>query len=400
MLKLFLLLLLVILPLGAIVRINPMDSVYIYPLDVLLGLIFAYSIFISYKTKKIAYLKTTIAFAFFCLFSLISLVVNINLLKLNILTFLISLSYLIRYIAIFSVFYVSYFLDSSFKKKCLLYLSLSTFIFVLIGMSQYFFFSDLRPLTYLGWDEHLYRLFSTFFDPNFTGSFLILSLFLFLYLLNKFKEKLKFFYLFAIFLTLISIFLTYSRSSYTALIISGIVYLIYLGRKKILVPFLVVVLLGILIVPHDLKSEGVNVLRTASIVARGESYKTGLRVFNKSPLIGSGFNSFRYAQNKYGFLTDKKWKSSNAGAGVANSYIFLLATSGIFGTLLFFNFVRIFITSVFEDIDRERRGLFLGVITAVLVQGLFENTIFFPFIACFLFLLSGLLTSENVDHKS
>src|SRR3972149_11539087 len=56
----------------------------------------------------------------------------------------------------------------------------------IFGIFQYFLYPDLRNLYYLGWDPHYYRVFSTFFDPTFTGMILVLTLIpLVIYLMEK-----------------------------------------------------------------------------------------------------------------------------------------------------------------------------------------------------------------------
>src|SRR3989344_2541015 len=70
-------------------------------------------------------------------------------------------------------------------------------------------------LYFAGWDEHLYRTFSTFLDPNFAGAFFVLYLFFIAGLFFKEKEnKTRAFFIVVGITTVIAIFLTYSRSAY------------------------------------------------------------------------------------------------------------------------------------------------------------------------------------------
>lgn len=396
-LKILFYLLLVALPLGVVFRFNPYPSVFIYPLDIVVLLILVYYLSSFFKTRRVEYSGISKAFEVFAIFSFVSLLLNRT--NLNLSTFLVSFSYLARYTALFSVFLATSLLDSKFKKIYLSYLSISASLFVVVGLFQYIIYPDLRNLTYQGWDEHLYRLFSTFFDPNFSGAFLVMILFLFVYKIQETRSTRRAAYSFISLATLIAIFLTYSRSSYIALIISAIFYLFYLGKKKLIFLFLLIFILGIFIIPHNLKSEGVDLFRTASIFAREDSYKTALEIFKKKPLFGVGFNSFRYAQNEYGFLNDRKWQTTNAGAGVPNSYLLLLATTGIMGFILYFNFWRVLIKQLFRQKDKQLKALILAVLTALFVQSLFENVLFYSFIACFVFVFCGIAMRDNLrDH--
>src|SRR3989344_4212784 len=91
-------------------------------------------------------------------------------------------------------------------------------------------------LYYLGWDEHLYRLFSTFLDPNFAGAFFVLYfLFALNILIDSLKKQTKFFSLFIglmSFLALIAIFLTYSRSALLMLITGSFIFLFLNARRS------------------------------------------------------------------------------------------------------------------------------------------------------------------------
>lgn len=393
-LKTLFFLLLIAIPSGVLFRLNPSSSVFIYPIDIVSLLIFLYYVFNFYRRQEIKDSSVAKAFGIFAVSSFVSLLLNST--NLSGYSFFVSFSYLLRYVAFFSIFLSASLLDSQFKKRYLTYLSISASVFVLLGLFQYVLYPDLRNLTYLGWDEHLYRLFSTFLDPNFAGAFFVLILFLFIYKIQS-NNKLAFrlIYLLIVFLTLASILLTYSRSSYIALFTSSIVYFVFLGKKKISALFLIVFVLGIFLIPHDLKSEGVNLFRTASITARQESYKTAIKVFNRNPLFGVGFNSFRYAQNQYGFLNDKKWEVTNAGAGVPNSYLFILATTGIIGSMFYLNFWTVLIRDIFKNNDKKTKALVLATLTAIFVQSLFENILFYSFIAAYLFLLLGIVKRRD-----
>ena len=56
------------------------------------------------------------------------------------------------------------------------------------GLFQFVFYPDLRNLMYLGWDPHYYRVFSTLFDPNFSGILFVLTLIVGVYLFLQKKS--------------------------------------------------------------------------------------------------------------------------------------------------------------------------------------------------------------------
>src|SRR5690606_35834701 len=114
--------------------------------------------------------KILISILIFNVIAFISLL--INLFWLTGMEFLISLSYLLRLNVYMSLLFIGIFnfnkLQPSLLKKAFI---ASSFTVVFLGFIQYFFYNDLRNLYYLGWDDHLYRMFSTFLDPNFVGLF-------------------------------------------------------------------------------------------------------------------------------------------------------------------------------------------------------------------------------------
>ena len=64
-------------------------------------------------------------------------------------------------------------------------------LIVLLGFIQLMFYPALRNLYYLGWDEHLYRMFSTFLDPNFAGAFFVLFTLFVIDMSLRYKKEFK-----------------------------------------------------------------------------------------------------------------------------------------------------------------------------------------------------------------
>src|SRR3989338_10052214 len=214
------------LPLGVIFRITPVSNVSIYPLDFSAGLIFLYVLFqIVIRKENIREKKLFIMVSLFLLVGFISLLINMRYLTLQ--TFLTSFAYSLRYAAYASIIFAFQFLDQKFKKSINLKLIVAGTIFTFLGFIQYFYYPNLRNLYYLGWDEHLYRLFSTLLDPNFAGAFLVLFILLLTEnVIRSFKNRKNLIFFSILWIpTLISILLTYSRSAFIMLVISMVVLL-------------------------------------------------------------------------------------------------------------------------------------------------------------------------------
>ena len=119
-------------------------------------------------------------------FSVIAFVcLALNIPNLSFDKFIISFSYLLRWLAYTSLYFIIKDFDNKFKKKIGYLMIFSGFVVVLLGFVQYFLYPNLRNLYYLGWDEHFIDCFQAFFDPNFAGAFFAVF---FVYTLNFFKE--------------------------------------------------------------------------------------------------------------------------------------------------------------------------------------------------------------------
>lgn len=271
-----------------------------------------------------------------------------------------GLVYLLRLISYISFSFFIYSNYQTSKKKTLLTKSLliaGVFIGAL-GIIQYLFLPDIRALKEFGWDDHLGRLVSTFLDPTFTGILLVLSMLL---AVSQGSFALGF-------LLLIPLVLTYSRSSYLALIVSFIAYFILEKRKKILLIFPLLLLLSLPFLPKP-PSEGTNLVRTYSITSKFEDYSSGIALISKSPIIGLGFNNICLAKVKY--LGETNPFSHSCG-GLDSSILFIVATTGIVGLIIILDF-QLFIFLKGNTLLRVS-------LIALLVHSLFTNTIFYAWV--------------------
>ena len=268
-------------------------------------------------------------------------------------------------------------------------------VIIIVGLLQYFFYSDLRPFVYLGWDEHYLRLFGTFLDPNFTGALLVLFLLFTLgYSQSKGAMKAEQFVIIAS--TLLAIFLTYSRSSYIMLLLSSTTYFLLSQQIKKIGVFFIIAITIFIIIPKNLPSEGVNLLRTASINARQDEYKKALVIIKDNPLLGVGFNTLRYTRVRYGFSEPQDAAGSLSTGGFPNSLLVVAATSGIIGLLGYLNIWRLIILQTFRQ-KAYIRALILASIIGLFTHALFENTLFYPFVMMWIFLLIGVFGKHAND---
>lgn len=377
------LLLLVSFTFGVLIRITPFPNVSIYPQDIAAAVIFVLIVWISISRKIFSRLHAAIML--FNVFALISLVLNLG--KLNINEALISFAYLVRlnfYLSLL-LLYLFDFKQVLTRRIKVLFFSAS-FILVLIGYIQFLFYNNLRNLYYLGWDDHLYRLFSTFLDPNFAGLFFsIFSIFI----VGELFSNAKYRVLNTIFLSaaLGALLLTYSRTAIVSLLFGVGAFFLLNKKYKILILSIILLFVGIISV-SNFSVEGMNPIRIASTEARIESAHRALQIFYTSPVYGVGFNAFRYAQIREGFVDEKKTLISNADSGTDNSFLFILATTGIIGFSLYFNIWRVIVSEVKNN--KKNSTVALCIIIAFFIGGNFINALFYTPLMLWIFTYLGL----------
>ncbi len=393
--KLFLILIFIF-PLGQVLKFQLGNNVSFLLNDIVV-LIIGF-IFLSLIYKKKIKLKSSNLDKPIILFFL-SLIISLSLatfwLKPN--ELLVSLLYLLRLVSYFLLFYVVRGFNRKYIEKLPRYLIISGGLFLIIGFLQYFLYNDLRNLFYLGWDEHLYRLFSTFFDPNFTGTFLVIySAFLFSYFKYKVKKNNlnKTLYFSLILLSFLGVFLTYSRSALLAMLILSGLTLFLINKRKIFIAVLLASLLIVFLVPKSFQTEGTNLLRVASIDARLASFDNGIRIFKDNLIFGVGFNAYRYTQIRYGFV-DSRNLSSNSGAGTDNSFLFIAGTAGTIGLISFIYLLYTILMTANQKRSKSfiHLSVFLSVV-GVLFASLFINAFFYVFILEWILIQIGIMENN------
>ncbi len=383
-----------IIPFGVFERLQVIPSVFIYFHDLIIFPLFLfvlYKITVKKEITRPGILKGIVVFG---LVGLISLLLNAR--DLNLVDFFVSLSYLIRFLMYSSLIFIFDYLNIKKIYNLLKTLNLSLLLFVFFGFLQYLFSPSLKQFYVYGWDEHFYRLTSTYLDPNFAGiSILLYIILLFYFVMEAIKSKEKIAYpIITSFLSILALFLTYSRSAIVAFVFSAPALIIVERRKRLLVLALAIVIFAGILTPKNFNLVGLNPFRVFSSVERLKSIENAYKVFTTSPIYGVGFNSYRYAQKRIGFL-DSQWEKTHAGAGASNSYVFLLATTGIAGFLAFIYFIWEVVRYLIYDSKKTSyslsKGVALASFTAVLVHSLFDNTFFYSFTMIILFYILGIM---------
>lgn len=316
----------------------------------------------------------------FILIAVISLILTP--LRLNLFEYLISFFYTVRlflYTLLALLIYSGAF--SNYKKNIDLVFIFSGIGLAILGILQFIFIPDLLFLTKFGWDPHYFRTVSTFFDPNFAGAFFTLTLIL-LFQNMAMAKKWNIIFFIIIYLALLT---TFSRSSYLMFLISSIIF--SLLKKSKMLFLLTIFLFLILMLGFRIYSQAVakprNIDRTESASFRLSTWQQGFILFQKSPILGIGYNAYRYGLKEFK-LGDKNFLQSHGSSGNDSSLLFIASTTGIIGLLSFLYFLFSLVRTNYSN----NRYIFLSAISGLIIHSFFANTLFYPPILLWVLLIS------------
>lgn len=233
-----------------------------------------------------------------------------------------------------------------------------------VGLVQFVWYPDLRNLWYLGWDPHYYRVFATLLDPNYVGILLVLTIFVLTYIFRRFNLLTG--------VVGVALLLTYSRSSYLALLAGVVVVIVSLKRWKEGVFLILLFLLAVVYVPKP-GGDTLSLDRYDSTAARIQNWQQTVARIRERPVFGYGFNVPPFLQ----------------GAGIDSSVLFVGATTGIAGLASYFWFVIAQVRLVLRSKDTHFKMLVLSSIGAVFVHSLFVNSLFYPWVMIWMWALVG-----------
>lgn len=373
----------ILFPFGQLLRIeaNLLDIPFaIHPLD--LVVMASIPIVLLNKLDAHPLRKHFAYFWFICLFSLL-----VASTRYPISEVLRGSLYLIRFISYYFFFEVVWNTQRTKdnKQKMINILIGALVITALLGWFQYFYMPDLRFLRAFNWDDHLYRLAGTVFDPGFMGILMVFGSLITLIVYRKTKKKLFIVYFLLFFLTCL---FTYARASYIALttgmffIIQSIIVKNFKGRSRIRsgmtivgvfvsIVFLISVLLYLL--PRA-ASEGVLLERTNSIFEKYKNYKETIGIVSDNPVLGTGFNTLCSERTiRFG----GKGFESHACSGSDSSILFILATVGVVGGIVLLNAL-IQIPKYIKKSEYSK--MLLACSTTLFVHSLFLNSLFYTWV--------------------
>jgi hypothetical protein len=294
--------------------------------------------------------------------------------------------YLVRWILYASLYFVV--LNTSTPKYWTKMLCIFGCVFSFLGLLQFVLYPQLANLSYLGWDPHYYRLFSTILDPNFASLIIGLTIIL----------STAYWHVWPLWATvaingtlLTALVLTYSRSGFLSFVVSGIAYMFLTKRYKMVILFGAFVALFAFIPRSPL--DVTSMFRKTSSLARVHNLQVSWELAMRSPVIGFGFNTIKSLQLKP-MGTEAPTIMSRAGAGIDNSFLFLLATVGFAGAAIYCWLVYRMI-SVGNLVTRKKKDgktmaiVLISTLVAVVIHSNFNNSLFYAWTMIWIWVLVG-----------
>jgi O-antigen ligase len=171
-----------------------------------------------------------------------------------------------------------------------------------------------------------------------------------------------------------------------------------IGRKKAVSNALWVILVFLLVIVYIPKPGGdtLRLDRMMSTTSRIDNWRYSIRLFMRSSLFGHGFNTLRLVG-----LRDEAWTldaegiESRAGAGIDNSVLYVAASAGTLGliayTWLIVSVLALLRPGKTEGIVRPLRAMLI----AALIHSMFINSLFYPWIMVWLWILIGVAEFES-----
>lgn len=379
---------LVTLVLGQLIAFSKSEGSNIYGFDLVVFLVtFIYVIYLLGINKKFVVPQPFYFLFIFLIVACISF--GINSFRYDISQLLPSAFYIVRFAA-YLLFTLSIY-NLVLIKKLSYYEIITSIIWsavfiVLMGIVQLIILPDFTKLDpSLGWDPHQNRLASTFFDPNFVGAYLAISFILLIDSLFT-HRRLTMWTIIALLIISVGIVLTFSRSAWLMTGVAIILYGFFKKRILILVA-LAIMFLAYYSVPRIQTRISGTTDPADSAQFRVQSWNNTLKIIKDYPILGVGFNTLRYVQKDYGFYNEDTYLS-HAAAGSDSSILFVMATTGIVGLL-------IFMLGILVPVLKTGNNLFIykTVILSLLIESQFINALFYPQI---MFLWMLLLAFANL----
>ena len=333
------------------------------------------------------------------------------------------LSFLFYFLWFIIVTFNIFFTDNSINKKdpknnfenkinrIILTAVFSSFLVSLYGILQ------ILGIDFLRWpNEPLLtrRTLSTFGQPNFLASWLLLVIPLSVYFIFKYKQKLfKFFFSLILLAQLACLFFTSSRGGFVALVLTiflFIVYLIFFVRlksiQKIFISFglLILMFFGLWGLNYFLPGRITSLfdMNSGSQAARVNFFQAAADAIIKKPFFGYGIENggevfIGYYQSDWGVFGDVSSTTDKAH----NLILDLILTSGYWGLFCFSILYYFFFRLAYKNISQNKMRALSLALSLGGAAYLFSLMFSFPIVAgeVYFWLFLGLLAAINAGQN-
>ena len=282
-------------------------------------------------------------------------------------------------------------------KKAILLTLLVSIVVSAIGIYQYYFTN--MDAAAQGWvDTNIYkdipsRVFSTLFNPNVLGSYLIFIIATALGCLDYANGRRGAVLGLVITIGTTCLLFTYSRGAWLGLAVSVILFLYWRKEKKYLlgIPIGLSALLYFDLPQLWSRINPLTLQHDSSTAYRLEIWQTSLRIFQDNPFWGTGMGTVwydiaSYNNNIYTFI-----------AHAHNLYLQLAVEAGFFGLITFLILVGAVMLMNYDvykhSRSRRHRGIALGLLvgfTGIMVQGFVDAAIIAPQFGMLFWIYSGI----------
>ena len=120
-----------------------------------------------------------------------------------------------------------------------------------------------------------------------------------------------------------------------------------------------------------------NIDRGYSANARLSTWQQGINIFEHAPILGVGFNAYRYSLREYNLAGNDFTNTRGASSNDA-SLLNILATTGVIGFFSFVCFLFLILKQGLNSPEKHSGFTACAFIIGLLVHSLFNNSLFYP----------------------
>ncbi|MDP9211664.1 MAG: O-antigen ligase family protein [bacterium] len=271
-----------------------------------------------------------------------------------------------------------------------------------IGFLVLLLFPNFRFMKAEGWDPHISRMLSSFYDPNLFGLFLVLVMAVSVgFYLARRNRRVRWSYLLLFGVSWAALFLAYSRSAWVAGLVA--IPVIFWRANRLAAIAIATIFIVSLLVPTRLgerfettpslvdtsrySSEGFECKKRTDPecdptgATRINNIRQGIELTARNPIVGVGYNAYGFAMVDEALARERTLRK-HAGQGSDSSLLNVWATTGVIGLALFLMFYsRILLALLRAARVRGETGwmayalLAFGI--ALLAASFFNNALFY-----------------------